>query len=73
MLWDTAGQEEFNAITKAYYRGAQVIVNLILFLVMKFLSHLEKNIKIISKRFCWPFLWQKHVGVYVTQNRSKVV
>ncbi len=24
MLWDTAGQEEFNAITKAYYRGAQV-------------------------------------------------
>ena len=25
MLWDTAGQEEFNAITKAYYRGAQVL------------------------------------------------
>ena len=24
MLWDTAGQEEFDAITKAYYRGAQV-------------------------------------------------
>ncbi|KAJ7326538.1 Ras- protein Rab-23 [Desmophyllum pertusum] len=23
MLWDTAGQEEFDAITKAYYRGAQ--------------------------------------------------
>lgn len=22
MLWDTAGQEEFDAITKAYYRGA---------------------------------------------------
>ena len=21
MLWDTAGQEEFDAITKAYYRG----------------------------------------------------
>ena len=38
MLWDTAGQEEFNAITKAYYRGAQVIVNLILF-GLKFLSH----------------------------------
>ena len=22
MVWDTAGQEEFDAITKAYYRGA---------------------------------------------------
>ena len=21
MVWDTAGQEEFDAITKAYYRG----------------------------------------------------
>lgn len=21
MIWDTAGQEEFDAITKAYYRG----------------------------------------------------
>ena len=30
MLWDTAGQEEFDALTKAYYRGAQVIlVNII--------------------------------------------
>lgn len=26
MLWDTAGQEEFDAITKAYYRGAHVCV-----------------------------------------------
>lgn len=26
MLWDTAGQEEFDAITKAYYRGAQACV-----------------------------------------------
>ena len=24
MLWDTAGQEEFDALTKSYYRGAQV-------------------------------------------------
>ena len=23
MLWDTAGQEEFDAITKAYYRGKE--------------------------------------------------
>ena len=23
MLWDTAGQEEFHSITRAYYRGAQ--------------------------------------------------
>jgi len=23
MLWDTAGQEEFDALTKVYYRGAQ--------------------------------------------------
>ncbi|KAJ0039371.1 hypothetical protein NL108_016497, partial [Boleophthalmus pectinirostris] len=26
MLWDTAGQEEFDAITKAYYRCAQACV-----------------------------------------------
>ncbi|RWS03992.1 Peptidyl-prolyl cis-trans isomerase-like 2 [Dinothrombium tinctorium] len=26
MLWDTAGQEEFGALTKAYYRGAQACV-----------------------------------------------
>merc|ERR1719228_3035168 len=26
MLWDTAGQEEFDCITKAYYRGAQACV-----------------------------------------------
>jgi Ras-related protein Rab-23 len=26
MLWDTAGQEEFDAITKSYYRGAQACV-----------------------------------------------
>ena len=25
MLWDTAGQEEFDAITKAYYRGTIII------------------------------------------------
>ena len=24
MLWDTAGQEEFDAITKAYYRGKEI-------------------------------------------------
>lgn len=26
MLWDTAGQEEFDSITRAYYRGAQACV-----------------------------------------------
>ena len=26
MLWDTAGQEEYDAITRAYYRGAQVCI-----------------------------------------------
>ena len=26
IVWDTAGQEEFDAITKAYYRGAQACV-----------------------------------------------
>lgn len=28
MLWDTAGQEEFDAITKAYYRGQTLVNNL---------------------------------------------
>lgn len=27
MLWDTAGQEEFDAITKAYYRGTLYLFN----------------------------------------------
>ena len=33
MLWDTAGQEEFDALTKAYYRGAQVtiVITIIIF------------------------------------------
>ena len=26
MLWDTAGQEEFDALTRSYYRGAQACV-----------------------------------------------
>ncbi|CAD5112177.1 DgyrCDS1410 [Dimorphilus gyrociliatus] len=26
MLWDTAGQEEYDAITKSYYRGAQACI-----------------------------------------------
>ena len=26
MLWDTAGQEEFDCLTRAYYRGAQAAV-----------------------------------------------
>lgn len=26
MLWDTAGQEEFDAITRTYYRGANACV-----------------------------------------------
>lgn len=28
MLWDTAGQEEFDAITKAYYRGETAVAPL---------------------------------------------
>lgn len=30
MLWDTAGQEEFDAITKAYYRGIPITGALLL-------------------------------------------
>lgn len=29
MLWDTAGQEEFDALTKAYYRGNQITICLL--------------------------------------------
>ena len=35
MLWDTAGQEEFDALTKAYYRGAQVIVVIAIAIINK--------------------------------------
>ena len=34
MLWDTAGQEEFDALTKSYYRGAQVVVIVILMMIV---------------------------------------
>ena len=27
MLWDTAGQEEFDSITKSYYRGTQFLTS----------------------------------------------
>lgn len=29
MLWDTAGQEEFDAITKSYYRGIPTFLKFI--------------------------------------------
>ena len=34
MLWDTAGQEEFDALTKSYYRGAQVGLVMLIMLTM---------------------------------------
>ena len=34
MLWDTAGQEEFDALTKSYYRGAQVGLVMLIMLIM---------------------------------------
>ena len=33
MLWDTAGQEEFDALTKSYYRGAQVGLVMLVMLI----------------------------------------
>jgi len=51
MLWDTAGQEEFDAITKAYYRGKlkHYISTTYLYIVMKSgvitIFHLAKNLK----------------------------
>ena len=36
MLWDTAGQEEFDAITKAYYRGTTNAVECIAFIDVAF-------------------------------------
>lgn len=42
MLWDTAGQEEFDAITKAYYRGKIAPVQQITFVSLVFLSFQPK-------------------------------
>ena len=36
MVWDTAGQEEFDAITKAYYRGKGILASSPLLLLMTF-------------------------------------
>ena len=37
MLWDTAGQEEFDAITKAYYRG-KCLLHYVAYIFLKRLS-----------------------------------
>ncbi len=34
MLWDTAGQEEFDAITKSYYRGKTHIATYHVFIIV---------------------------------------
>ena len=50
MLWDTAGQEEFDALTKSYYRGAQVVMIVIfimIVIVMKIVMILMMMIMII--------------------------
>lgn len=39
MLWDTAGQEEFDAITKAYYRGKIAPLQQIMFAYPVFLGY----------------------------------
>lgn len=39
MLWDTAGQEEFDAITKAYYRGKIAPLQQITFAYSIFLGY----------------------------------
>ena len=38
MVWDTAGQEEFDAITKAYYRGMYVSLLLLSFEITYYLG-----------------------------------
>ena len=38
MLWDTAGQEEFDALTKSYYRGAQVVMIIMMMILMMMLG-----------------------------------
>lgn len=41
MLWDTAGQEEFDAITKAYYRG---MINLRILYTIIFSYYIQQRI-----------------------------
>lgn len=41
MLWDTAGQEEFDAITKSYYRGKQICSGNLLGLILQSSAHLH--------------------------------
>lgn len=63
MLWDTAGQEEFDAITKAYYRGAQACV-------LTFSTTDRNSFEAIEK---WKFKVEEEVGndipVVLVQNK----
>ena len=56
MLWDTAGQEEFDAITKAYYRGAQACV-------VAFSTVDRASFEAVRR-------WKKKVGTTLTKDKS---
>jgi hypothetical protein len=56
MLWDTAGQEEFDAITKAYYRGAQACV-----IAFSTVDRVSDNLTIYFSMFSQAFVSNKYI------------
>ncbi|GAB1599474.1 ras-related protein Rab-23-like [Argonauta hians] len=66
MLWDTAGQEEFDAITKAYYRGAQICI-------LVFSTVDRESFEAIEE---WKHKVEKEVGSIITvivQNKIDLI
>lgn len=66
MLWDTAGQEEFDAITKAYYRGAHACV--LAFSTTDRDSFLALHSWKLKVRQCNTLSHCKFVGTYNTSD-----
>ena len=62
MLWDTAGQEEFDALTKSYYRGAQVFTMLMMVERKRQLATLVSNAT--TNSYNWLLLFYKSTSLY---------
>lgn len=60
MLWDTAGQEEFDAITKAYYRGENTMFA-VWWLLGFFGLHISKILSYLCIKNFSYFVCEKHV------------
>ena len=74
MLWDTAGQEEFDALTKSYYRGAQVgLVMLIMLIMLVMLVMLVMLTMPVMLIMLIMFAFQACVFAFSTTDRASLL